>query len=99
MKKRSKKSPAKKQVEEETQRIGKEIWDHLDRRKPLDDALAKLEEDALPKNATAITIDDGWYGTFKFQYPVLRKHDFLSRNLWLAGNVVAIADDIPSGNL
>ncbi len=34
MKKRSKKSPAKVQVEQETQRIGKEIWDHLDRRKP-----------------------------------------------------------------
>lgn len=43
---------------------------------PLGDALAKLEEDALPRNATAITIDDGWYGTFKFQYPVLRKHGF-----------------------
>jgi peptidoglycan/xylan/chitin deacetylase (PgdA/CDA1 family) len=43
---------------------------------PLGDALTKLEEDALPRNATVITIDDGWYGTFKFQYPVLRKNEF-----------------------
>ena len=40
------------------------------------DALDRLEQDALPRNATVITIDDGWYGTFKFQYPVLRKHRF-----------------------
>lgn len=30
----------------------------------------------LPKNATAITIDDGWYGTYKYMLPVLEAHNF-----------------------
>lgn len=34
MKKRSQKSAAKDRVEQATQRIGREFWDHLDRRKP-----------------------------------------------------------------
>ena len=43
---------------------------------PLGEALENLEQGTLRKNATVITIDDGWYGTFKLQYPVLRKHGF-----------------------
>lgn len=34
MKKRSKKAPSTNKLEEATQRIGRELWDHLDRRKP-----------------------------------------------------------------
>lgn len=30
----------------------------------------------LPDNATIITIDDGWYGTYKHMLPVLEAHDF-----------------------
>lgn len=32
--------------------------------------------DLLPDNATAITIDDGWYGTYKHMLPVLEKHGY-----------------------
>lgn len=34
MKKRSQKNPVAEQIESEAQRIGRELWDHLDRRKP-----------------------------------------------------------------
>lgn len=34
------------------------------------------DPDNLPKNATAITIDDGWYGTYKYMLPVLEAHNF-----------------------
>ena len=43
---------------------------------PLGTALEKFESGTLPRNATVITIDDGWSGTYKVQYPVLRKHGF-----------------------
>jgi peptidoglycan/xylan/chitin deacetylase (PgdA/CDA1 family) len=38
----------------------------------LEDALTKLREHRLPKNAVAITIDDGWYGSYCHMLPVLR---------------------------
>lgn len=42
----------------------------------LDDALRQLENGA-PKNCpTVITIDDGWYGTYKVMAPILRQHGF-----------------------
>ena len=43
---------------------------------PLGEALARLDAGSLPKGAAVITIDDGWYGTYKLQYPVLRRHGF-----------------------
>jgi peptidoglycan/xylan/chitin deacetylase (PgdA/CDA1 family) len=42
----------------------------------LGEALARLDDGTLPTRATVITIDDGWYGTYKLQYPVLRRHGF-----------------------
>jgi len=44
----------------------------------LGEAVENLENHNLPSNAVAITIDDGWYGTFKHQYPALRQHGFPS---------------------
>lgn len=41
---------------------------------PLQSLIDGLEK--LPDNATAITIDDGWYGTYKHMLPVLEEHDF-----------------------
>lgn len=38
----------------------------------LDDAIDKLRSNNLPKGATVITIDDGWYGTYKKQFPILK---------------------------
>ena len=43
---------------------------------PLGNALEMLENGTLPKNATVITIDDGWYGTYKVHYPILRENAF-----------------------
>jgi peptidoglycan/xylan/chitin deacetylase (PgdA/CDA1 family) len=43
---------------------------------PLGEALTRLDDGTLPKGTTVITIDDGWYGTYKLQYPVLRRHGF-----------------------
>lgn len=37
----------------------------------LDEALARLAAGTLPANATVITIDDGWYGTYRLMVPVL----------------------------
>lgn len=42
---------------------------------PLGDAVARLRAGTLPAGATAITIDDGWYGTFAHMLPVLKAHD------------------------
>lgn len=41
---------------------------------PLQSVISGTEQ--LPDNATAITIDDGWYGTYKFMLPVLETHSF-----------------------
>jgi peptidoglycan/xylan/chitin deacetylase (PgdA/CDA1 family) len=30
----------------------------------------------LPGCATVVTIDDGWYGTYKFMGPILKEHGF-----------------------
>jgi peptidoglycan/xylan/chitin deacetylase (PgdA/CDA1 family) len=38
---------------------------------PLDEALERLAEGRLPANAVAITIDDGWYGTYADMVPAL----------------------------
>lgn len=43
---------------------------------PLERALRALDDGDLPPNATVITIDDGWFGTYKHQYPVLRDYAF-----------------------
>jgi peptidoglycan/xylan/chitin deacetylase (PgdA/CDA1 family) len=39
----------------------------------LDDAVSKLSSGALPGLATVITIDDGWYGTYRHMRPVLNE--------------------------
>ena len=43
---------------------------------PLDAALEMLGNGTLPRNATVITIDDGWYGTYKVHYPILKEYGF-----------------------
>lgn len=43
---------------------------------PLDEAVRRLDDGTLPDCATAITIDDGWYGTYAVLFPVLRAHGF-----------------------
>jgi len=42
----------------------------------LSDAVIGMNEGTLPDCATVITIDDGWYGTYKHMLPVLEKHQF-----------------------
>ncbi len=42
----------------------------------LGDAVERLYAGTLPPSATAITIDDGWYGTYRNQVPVLEAHGF-----------------------
>ena len=39
---------------------------------PLDKAVELLRQDALPRNAVTITIDDGWLGTLRYAVPTLR---------------------------
>lgn len=39
---------------------------------PLGDAVRHLRAGTLPPGATAITIDDGWYGTYAHMLPVLK---------------------------
>lgn len=38
---------------------------------PLDEAVKRLADGRLPANAVAITIDDGWYGTYADMVPAL----------------------------
>lgn len=42
----------------------------------LDDALYRRSEGTLPNLATVITIDDGWYGTYRYQAQVLNEYGF-----------------------
>lgn len=42
----------------------------------LDEALDLLKRGALPNCAVVITIDDGWYGTYRIMVPVLHRHGF-----------------------
>jgi len=42
----------------------------------LDEALNALGRGTLPDCATVITIDDGWYGTYRLMAPVLARHGF-----------------------
>ena len=42
----------------------------------LDNALNALSRGTLPDFATAITIDDGWYGTYRVMSPILERHGF-----------------------
>lgn len=42
----------------------------------LDKALTLWRQGALPENATVITIDDGWYGTYRVMAPLLAKYGF-----------------------
>src|SRR5581483_5961498 len=37
----------------------------------LDEALRRLDDGSLPDNAVVITIDDGWYSTYRGMVPVL----------------------------
>ncbi len=39
----------------------------------LDEAVRKLSTGQLPPMATVITIDDGWYGTYRYMHPVLNQ--------------------------
>lgn len=40
----------------------------------LDEALRRLDDGTLPDGATVITIDDGWYGTYRYMLPALERH-------------------------
>lgn len=40
----------------------------------LEEATRALAAGTLPPNATVITIDDGWYGSYRHMLPVLREH-------------------------
>lgn len=42
----------------------------------LDTAVVALGNNALPDCATVITIDDGWYGTYREMLPILKSHTF-----------------------
>lgn len=42
----------------------------------LDDALDRLKRKALPRCATVVTIDDGWYSTYRIIAPILQHHGF-----------------------
>jgi peptidoglycan/xylan/chitin deacetylase (PgdA/CDA1 family) len=55
---------------------------------PLDDAMLRLADDALPEGAVVITIDDGWVSTLTHMLPVLEKHEFpatLYATTWYSG--------------
>lgn len=43
---------------------------------PLDEAVTLLEEGKIPDRAVVITIDDGFYGTYKHAFPLLREFSF-----------------------
>lgn len=40
---------------------------------PLDEAIRRLGDGSLPDNAVVITIDDGWYSTYRGMVPVLKE--------------------------
>ncbi len=40
----------------------------------LEEAVAGLKSQSLPPGATAITLDDGWYGSYRHMLPVLEAH-------------------------
>ena len=40
----------------------------------LEQALAAIGSSRMPRNAVVITIDDGWYGTFRYMLPAFEKH-------------------------
>ena len=42
----------------------------------LSEAIIRLEAGTLPRCATVITIDDGWYGTRRNQFPILKQYNF-----------------------
>jgi peptidoglycan/xylan/chitin deacetylase (PgdA/CDA1 family) len=42
----------------------------------LDEAVASLGRGGWPNAATVITIDDGWFGTYKVMAPILWRHGF-----------------------
>lgn len=42
----------------------------------LEDGLKRLHSGTLPRRSVAITIDDGWYGTYEFMAPVLKQFNF-----------------------
>jgi len=56
----------------------------------LDAALDSLRNGCLPSGATVITIDDGWYGTYKIMGPVLKRHQFPA-TLYLASYYITKA--------
>ena len=43
---------------------------------PLEEALERLGDGSLPDSAVVITIDDGWYGTFRYMAPTLTARGF-----------------------
>ncbi|MBN2070332.1 MAG: polysaccharide deacetylase family protein [Candidatus Krumholzibacteriota bacterium] len=43
---------------------------------PVQDALALLQKDELPPDSVVITIDDGFYSTFKIAAPMLKEYSF-----------------------
>lgn len=42
----------------------------------LDEAVLGLKKNALPRGATVITIDDGWYGSYSSMAPLLQRFGF-----------------------
>jgi peptidoglycan/xylan/chitin deacetylase (PgdA/CDA1 family) len=42
----------------------------------LDEAVRRVHPGDWPSAATVITIDDGWFGTYKVMAPILQKHGF-----------------------
>lgn len=42
----------------------------------LDEAMKGLHQGDWPNGATVITIDDGWFGTYKVMAPILQRHGF-----------------------
>jgi peptidoglycan/xylan/chitin deacetylase (PgdA/CDA1 family) len=42
----------------------------------LDEAIRCLDQGNWPKLATVITIDDGWFGTYKIMAPILQEHGY-----------------------
>src|SRR5262245_49155637 len=43
---------------------------------PLDEAVQRLHSNNLPKNAVALTFDDGFYDFYKHAHPILKEFNF-----------------------
>jgi peptidoglycan/xylan/chitin deacetylase (PgdA/CDA1 family) len=61
---------------------------------PLDDAIENLRNNNLPSCPTVITIDDGWYGTYRYMLPILEKHE-LAATLYVFTAAVDAQEPLP----